>query len=284
MRSSARTRLLTVTLAIFLVTSMATEAHAAAAREGGEADFLALRARVQALRPGISQEEADRITASRDKILDCVAGTPEPQDSRISIALDDVDYMYATPSVSADDVSYCVYISEPLHRALTEAEGRDFMAALFMRGIAHTAEGAHQRAVSERRRQQAEKRFAELREALGKRTFPRFARNLLGDYKDASRNLADCAHYDATVVQQGPSQSFARELFNAYYTIYATELPGGRDCIYLQNLRRGLTIEEAKDMLLAFQLDMGFTEEHRHELFGDDPVPPDFFAPLDPMK
>jgi len=56
----------------------------------------------------------------------------------------------------------------------------------------------------------------------------------------------------------------------------------GARCIFLRSpISRGLTVPEALDIIRAMQIDMGFTEKHRKELFGDGAVPPEFQYSLD---
>jgi hypothetical protein len=268
----------TWTGAAVLLATLAVSANSATADEQGESAFTALRIEVQRQLPNASPEERQRIADARDKIVDCLVGTLEPEDSRIDLALNDVDYKYATPAVTPDDTYYCFYLVEPLHRALTQDEGRDFSAAIMMKGIIHAFEGAPKRKRRAIQNAEGELLLSELRAALPLREYKEVPKALLGRFDTTTTGLEDCSPSELedklTADERYP---YGREMFNSYYSFLDLRDTTGARCIFLQSpVSRGLTVLEALDMIRAMQVDMGFTDKHRRELFGDGPVPPEF--------
>ena len=133
-------------IAACLLLAAITNLPIAKADPRGEADFLALRGKVRERAAGEPFEVKQRIKNAELTLTACLPGTPEPQDSRVSIALDDVDYFYGAPCASTDCTYQCLYMVEPLHRALTLEEARDFSAALMMPDIPHAGYGKTGRA------------------------------------------------------------------------------------------------------------------------------------------
>jgi len=254
----------------FLIATIIASASGAKADEQGEIDFRALRDRVQQLRGTADREGLARIAKEAPHIRDCLPGTPEPESGRALIALEDIDFKYSTPSVTPDDVYYCFYLVEPLHRALTMDEGRDFSAALLMREINHTGLGKAGRVQREENQKDGERRFAELQEALRRGSFQTVSPEMsAGSFNYSMSDIVDCSNLTTEDIQKNwrASLSNGREVYNAYYTFDEYDAANGQRCIYMQTpFRRGLRVDEAEKIFEAMQLDMGFTEKRRIEL------------------
>lgn len=138
----------------------------ALADDQGEADFKALREKVQSLRPFASPEVRERIAKAETTVTACLPGTPEPEDSRLGLALDDVDYFYGAPYTSTDGAYQCIYLVEPLHRALTADEAHDFLAATMLPDVPHALLGKTGRARKAAVAARGEQKFADLRAFL----------------------------------------------------------------------------------------------------------------------
>lgn len=92
----------------------------------------------------------------------------------------------------------------------------------------------------------------------------------------------DCSAipYDELTHSPLPSQGYNRSLYNGSYHFYDVDPDGPQRCLYMEEpFQRGLTIEEARDLLSALQVDLGLSDAYRRELFGNRPVPPGFSLP-----
>ncbi|MBZ0222807.1 MAG: hypothetical protein IT467_11270 [Dokdonella sp.] len=272
-----------INIAACLLLAAITNLPIAKADPQGEADFLALRGKVRERAAGEPSEVKQRIKNAELTLTACLPGTPEPQDSRVSIALDDVDYFYGAPCTSTDCTYQCLYMVEPLHRALTLEEARDFSAALMMPDIPHAGYGKTGRARKAAIAAQGERHFAELRAVVRAGKAPHIDPASLGTaFRPASPNLVDCSAIPYAKLSDSllPQAGNNRTLYNDTYYFVDLDATGPQRCIYMESpFQRGLTVDEARDLLSALQLDLGFSEAFRRQAFGDGPVPEDFWLP-----
>jgi len=247
--------------------------QSARADEQGEADFRALRKKVASLRAGEPDAVQMRLAKASSNLTDCFPGTPEPEwGSRAGTAIEDVDYLYGNPATSADGSTRCFYVVEPLHRALTLDEARDFSAAILMPDVEHAIAGKRARATATERAQEAaqegEEKFSEIRRLVAARTARSRDTAYLADIAPLVGDLdslVDCSNatkseLDGFVASQ-QSTSYNRTIYNGAYWWEDISLKGGR-CIYVTSpLSRGLNAQEARDFLTSLQLDLGFSAE-----------------------
>ncbi len=264
-------------LGVILLTIVSTF-HFARADDDAEAAFGALRMKVAALKPHEPADVLDRIEKAIPHITSCPPDTPEPEFGwRAGIALEDVDYLYGRPPTSTDDTYSCYFIVNPLHRALTVDEARDFFAATMMPDILRATAGKSARAQGAARAKIGEKHFLEIRAlvAAGKTNAldPETTERIIPSLGNLDA-LEDCSHTpveEFVFRERNFSGGGNMSLYNDTYWWEDLD-PTGPRCIYmLAPFRRGLTVEEARDFLTALQLDLGYSEEFQREMFGSAP-------------
>lgn len=271
--------------ATLLLATFVASTDNASADEQGEADFRALRKKVNLLRASEPAAVQKLIAEATSKVRDCFPGTPEPQwGSRAGTAVEDVDYLYGNPAASADGSIRCIYVVEPLHRALTLEEAYDFSAALIMPDLQHSVEGKAGRAAAKLRAEDAaregEQNFAEIRRMVAARTLRLKDEAALKDLAmtiGSVGNLRDCSKVSSLELQErvviGPATPRNRVVYNDTYQWDDID-PSGNRCIYMKwPLDRGLSADEARDFMDALQLDMGFSPEISREMEAEKVAP-----------
>ena len=244
-----------------------------------EALFGALRTRVAELKPYQSEEVQGYIEQAYSHIIDCPPGK-EPEESVANVGIEGVEYSYNNIYTDDDDQidgTYCFNIVKPLHRRLSADEGRDFSAALMIPDIQRFMPGLPTPEELAARAKVGEKHFAELRavvaSGIGVPRDPDDTKLVIGDLS----LLVDCSHvpFEELVGDPRPT-GFGRNttLYNDVYHWIDLD-PEGARCIYLvAPLRRGLSVDEARDLLNAVRLDLGYSDAYRREFDPDGLLPP----------
>jgi len=260
-------------------TALALLAACQVACADDEALFGALRTKVAELRQHEPEEVQSRIENARKYITECPKNE-EATNSRVHIGLNHVDYTYTSISTSEDDQYYCLLLEKPLNRALSVDEARDFSAAMMMPDIQHFVGGQPTPEERASTAQIGEKHFLEIRSlvAAGKAKPLDAAKTerIIRPIGDLSQ-LEDCSRVPVDALDE---RSFARNsasnnnqaLYNSQY--YWRDLdPDGSRCIYmLEPFHRGLTIQEARDFLVALQLDLGYSQEFGKLMSNGEPT------------
>ncbi|MGN6517897.1 MAG: hypothetical protein ACTHK2_00550 [Dokdonella sp.] len=255
-----------------LLAVVCTAGPARAVEKDYEALFGALRTKVAERKPYEPEAVRQQIDHAYSHIIDCPAGK-EPEESVAHVGIEGVEYSYNNIYLDDNDQldgQFCFYIAEPLHRRLTAAEGRDFSAALLMPDTQRFMPGLPTAEELAARARIGEKHFAELRAAVASGIGIPRSPDMVPATLPPLGQLMDCSHvpfedldsrlFDAAWENLGGGNN---TLYNDVYYWHALGR-GGEVCVFLEPpLRRGLTMEEARDLLRAVQLDLGYSDEFR---------------------
>ncbi|HEY6941578.1 hypothetical protein [Dokdonella sp.] len=237
-----------------------------------EALFGALRTKVAERKPYEPEAVRQQIDHAYSQIIDCPAGK-EPEESVAHVGIEGVEYSYNNIYLDDNDQldgQFCFYIAEPLHRRLTAAEGRDFSAALlmpdtqrFMPGLPTTEELAARARIGE-------KHFAELRAVVASGIgVPKEVEYVPSGIPN-SEELVDCSKVSfeeldgrAGAISFEVPAGRIQPIYNDTYDWLVLKR-AETNCVLIRSpLRRGLTAEEARDLLSAVRLDLGYSDEFR---------------------
>ena len=249
-------------IALVAMIGAVTTAHA-----DDEARFGALRTKVAQLMAHEPDDVLTRIEKNWSTFTPCTHEPAAHLGGEI-MAIDGVSYRFLFLPTSADGKYTCVYMDKPFRRALSVDEARDFSAALTMPDMPRSMPDFTTAAELAARASAGEKHLVELRALVASGTAsPLDPEDRTIKHPDIGNldNLTDCSHESIAELdaRSNNSEHVTQALYNDIY--YWSDVdPESARCVYMISpFKRGLTVAEAHDFLIALTLDLGMSDEFR---------------------